>query len=50
VKIFPAMPVSCAVELGRIRMPKADPPWTIFDQNNQQRRFIHALTIGNTNE
>jgi hypothetical protein len=50
VKIFPAMPISCAVELGRIRMPKADPPWTIFDQNNQHRRFIPALTIGNTNE
>jgi hypothetical protein len=50
VKIFPAMPLSCAVELGRIRMPKADLPWTVFDQNNQHRRFISALTIGNTNE
>jgi hypothetical protein len=50
VMIFPAMPLSCAVELGRIRMPKADLPWTIFDQNNQHRRFIPALTIGNTNE
>lgn len=46
LKIFPAMPLSCAVELGRIRSPKADLPWTIFDQNNKHRRFITALTIG----
>ena len=50
LKIFPAMPLSCAVELGRIRSPKADLPWTIFDQNNKHRRFISALTIGKTNE
>jgi SMODS-associated and fused to various effectors sensor domain len=48
LKIFPAMPVSCAVELGRIRMPKADTAWAIFDQNNKHQRFIPALTIGNT--
>lgn len=46
IKVFPAMPVSCAVEFGRIRMPKADIPWTIFDQNNKVGRFISALTIG----
>lgn len=32
VAIFPAMPVACAVELGRVRMPKADLPWRIYDQ------------------
>jgi hypothetical protein len=50
LKIFPAMPLSCAVEFGRIRSPKADLPWTIFDQNNKHRRFIPALTIGKPNE
>ena len=44
--IFPAMPVSCAVELGRIRMPRADIPWMIYDQNHKLGGFVHALTIG----
>ena len=44
--IFPAMPVSCAVELGRIRMPKADMPWLIYDQPNNQKSFSYALSIG----
>ncbi|MFH0812007.1 MAG: SAVED domain-containing protein [Pseudomonadota bacterium] len=45
LSIFPAMPVACAVELGRIRMPKADMPWFIYDQNNKQKKFINALEI-----
>jgi hypothetical protein len=43
--IFPAMPVAAAVELGRIRMPKADMPWVIYDHNNKTRSFIKALEI-----
>jgi hypothetical protein len=43
--IFPAMPVSTAVELGRIRMPKADMPWTIYDQVNDRGGFVEALNI-----
>jgi hypothetical protein len=50
LKIFPAMPVACAVELGRVRMPKADMPWTIFDQNNKRNGFIPTLRIGAQNE
>ena len=46
--IFPAMPVSCAVELGRIRMPKADMPWIIYDQSNVHNSFIPTLTIGDS--
>lgn len=46
--IFPAMPLSCAVEFGRIRMPKADAKWIIYDQNNKHQRFTAALTIGDT--
>lgn len=43
--IFPVMPVSCAVELGRIRMPKADMPWIIYDQSNKLNGFIKAMEI-----
>ena len=46
LSIFPAMPVACAVELGRVRMPKAEMPWAIYDQNNKHGRFIKALDIG----
>lgn len=45
ITIFPAMPVACAVELGRVRMPKADNPWIIYDQNNRQKKFLCALEI-----
>jgi len=44
--IFPAMPVSCAIEMGRARMPKADMPWVVYDYNNKIGRFIKALEIG----
>jgi hypothetical protein len=43
--VFPAMPVSLAVELGRVRMPKADMPWLVYDQVNARGGFIRALMI-----
>lgn len=43
--IFPALPVSAAVELGRIRMPKADMPWQLYDQISARGGFIPALPI-----
>lgn len=43
--IFPAMPVSAAIELGRVRMPKADMPWHIYDQHNARGGFAPALSI-----
>ena len=43
--IFPAMPVSTAVELGRVRMPKADMPWIIYDHNSKIGSFTKALDI-----
>jgi len=46
LRIFPAMPVACAVELGRIRMPKADMPWIVYDQNHKAGKFLEALEIG----
>ena len=45
LSIFPAMPLACAIELGRIRMPKAEMPWIIYDQNNKEKKFIKALNI-----
>jgi len=43
--IFPAMPVSLAVELGRVRMPKADMPWVVYDEVNSRGGFVRALSI-----
>lgn len=44
--VFPAMPISCAIEMGRIRMPKSEMPWVIYDQNHKHNKFIKALTLG----
>jgi len=46
LNIFPTMAVSCSIELGRIRMPKAEMPWVIYDQNSNRDGFIKALKIG----
>lgn len=46
--VFPAMAVSCSIEMGRARMPKADMPWIIYDQNNKEKNFIKAITIGDS--
>ncbi|WP_416355811.1 SAVED domain-containing protein [Aureimonas phyllosphaerae] len=46
VNVFPALPNSAAVEVGRVRMPKADLPMRIWDQNRQVGRFVPTLTIG----
>jgi len=43
--IFPAAPLSVAIELGRVRSPKADMPWRIYDQNNHQGGFSQALDL-----
>lgn len=45
LNIFPAMPVSLAVQLGRVWMPKADLSMTIFDQNRAVRGFVKAIDI-----
>lgn len=43
--VFPAMPIAAAVELGRIRMPKADLKWQVYDQVKQLGGFVPALSI-----
>jgi hypothetical protein len=45
IHVFPALPVSAAVEVGRVWMPKADLPLVIYDQN-RARGFGHAFSIG----
>jgi hypothetical protein len=45
IVVFPAMPAACALEMGRVRLPKSDRSWRFFDQNNTHNRFIEALTI-----
>jgi len=47
--VFPAMPVSLAVEFGRTINAKADLPMLIYDQQSQQGGFVEAVTIGLTN-
>jgi hypothetical protein len=44
IHLFPAMPASLAVELGRVWMPKADPPLVLYDR--QGPRFIRTFTLG----
>ena len=43
--VFPAMPIACAVELGRARMPKADLQWVLYDHSNVTKSFIETITI-----
>ena len=43
--VFPAVPVSVAVDIGRIRMPKADLPLRIYDQNMGAGGFTVAFDI-----
>jgi len=45
IHVFPAMPVALAVEFGRIRMPKADLPLILYDQNRDRKGFIKAISI-----
>src|SRR6185437_2727623 len=39
IHVFPAMPVALAIELGRIRMPKADIPFAIYDEDRANGGF-----------
>lgn len=43
--IFPAMPVSASVELGRVWMPKVDMPMVIYDANKVKNDFYKTITI-----
>jgi hypothetical protein len=43
--VFPALPVSAAVEFGRVWMPKADLPMIVYDQSRVHNRFISTLNF-----
>jgi hypothetical protein len=45
INAFPALPNSASVEVGRVRMPKADLPLQIYDQNRSVGGFIPTLKI-----
>lgn len=45
LNIFPAMPVSASVELGRVWMPKVDMPMVIYDANKEKKDFYKTITI-----
>lgn len=45
--IFPAMPVSTAIELGRIWMPKADLSMIIYDESQKLGGFQRVISIRN---
>jgi hypothetical protein len=46
IHVFPAVPVSAAVEVGRVWMPKADLPLVVYDQNRLSGGFKPVLRIG----
>lgn len=45
IHLFPAVPNSIAVEIGRAQLPKSDPPLHVYDHDKDKVGFSHALTI-----
>ena len=45
INVFPALPNSAAVEVGRVWMPKADLPMVVYDQNREAGGFIKTIEI-----
>ncbi|RVH08713.1 SAVED domain-containing protein [Sinorhizobium meliloti] len=45
INVFPAVPVSVAIETGRARMPKADSPLIIYDRI-PEKGFVSTIKIG----
>ena len=46
IHIFPAAPIAATIELGRIWMPKADLPLSIYDENRQNGGFQYTFSVG----
>ena len=44
ISIFPAVPISCAIALGRTLMPHVSPSLLLFDRN-EQNQFFSALEV-----
>lgn len=45
LKVFPAMPLSCAIAFGHIRLPKADMPWELYDLPQGTDEYVKTITI-----
>lgn len=45
IHLFPVMPNSCAIEMGRVWMPKVDLALIIYDQNKNRDGFYKTITI-----
>jgi len=43
--IFPAVPVSVAIEIGRVRMPKAALKLHLYDEIKERGGFVHTFDI-----
>jgi hypothetical protein len=48
IHVFPAMPVSLAVDFGRVLNAKSDLPLVVYDQNMKLGGFVKALAINPT--
>lgn len=46
IHVFPAMPVSLAVDFGRIHNLKSDLPLVIYDENKAKGGFVQAVAFG----
>lgn len=46
IHVFPAMPVSLAVDFGRVLNRKADLSLVVYDENRKLGGFVRALEIG----
>jgi hypothetical protein len=45
VHVFPAVPPSVAVEMGRALLPKSDPYLVVYDHDRTSGGFTSALTL-----
>jgi hypothetical protein len=45
LEVFPVMPVATAIELGRVHMPKADPPLFLWDEQRDTGGFMPTFLI-----
>jgi hypothetical protein len=45
IHVFPALPLSAAIETGRVWMPKADLPLVIYDENRRHGGFIPTIRV-----
>lgn len=45
INIFPAVPQSIAICIGQVRMPKAQKPYVVYDENRKTKGFLKTITI-----